>query len=451
MSYNAGGRRPFERASRSSHHHIINDGEVQTLLQSSWVPDSGSVSEAEWTLAEPQLNAAERIEHIIAVDGSFAEAVVKPNYPSSLVGFMQFGALSFRRSDLQRIEATPHPAPEDMERLRNLERLKLTYPIRGVRVRSCQSLVDSVRLAIYNFFRRAQIEGRPLIETLAWMLFEQYRPKYDRPGAWYLATDATHPEGEGIELIEEEMDANFSFASRDLQSRIYLTDVLRLHEKVEEETGAGGIVGHLLSAVEQLLLLHIIRLIHEQLPGALGRCFFLRDGPLAFFGQTAKLHGPYRSALEWMRRNAEIFVAGLEKSGAFVDHARDIHERMPRNGALILSDDYIFRYIIPKESVEGIYGRNTYYGRKVIYRASTAGIHVVTIPTGEALPNPTAGDLRGFHTALACVNELRCDMYDSALFPVALANKLVSLSAHPSQRILQRFATGSVGGPRASR
>jgi hypothetical protein len=242
------------------------------------------------------------------------------------------------------------------------------------------------------------------------------------------------------------MASDYTFASRALGRRIYLTDVLRLHEKVEEETGAGGIVGHLLSAVEQLLMLHIIRLIHEQLPGALSRCFFLRDGPLAFFGQTAKLHGPYRSALQWMRRNAEIYIAGLEKSGAFVDHAREIQERIPRNRALILSDDYIFRHIIPKESAEGVYGRSTYYGRKVIYRANTSGIHVVTIPTREALPNPTASDLQGFHTALACVNELRCDMYDSALFPVALANKLVSLSAHPSQRILQRFASGSVGG-----
>lgn len=37
------------------------------------------------------------------------------------------------------------------------------------------------------------------------------------------------------------------------------------------------------------------------------------------------------------------------------------------------------------------------------------------------------------------VEKLHCDMYDSALFPVALVNKLVSLSAHPSQRILTKF------------
>lgn len=46
---------------------------------------------------------------------------------------------------------------------------------------------------------------------------------------------------------------------------------------------------------------------------------------------------------------------------------------------------------------------------------------------------------------LSKVEALHCDMYDSALFPVALVNKLVSLSAHPSQRILQKFASHSLG------
>ncbi len=43
------------------------------------------------------------------------------------------------------------------------------------------------------------------------------------------------------------------------------------------------------------------------------------------------------------------------------------------------------------------------------------------------------------------IEKLRCDMYDNALVPVALANKLVSLANHPSSRILQKFATGSLG------
>jgi hypothetical protein len=447
MSYNANARRPFERASRSSHHHIINDGDVQKLLHSSWIPNAREFSYDDWVLVEPQLSAAAAIEHIIAVDGSFAEAVVQPNYPSSVVGFMQFGALSFRRSDLQRLDHSPHPAPEDMERLRNLERLKLTYPIKGVRLRACDSLTDSVRLTLFNFFRSAAIENRLLADTLAWMIFERYRRPDERPGRWHLATDPTDPDGGGIDLVESEMRSDFTFTSRSDPSRlVYLTDVLRLHEKIDEETGATGIVGHLLSAVDQLLLLHVMRLIHQQHPAALARCLFLRDGPLAFFGQTANLHAPFRSALEWMRRTARIHLAGVEKSGAFVDHARDIHGRLSNGHALILSDDYIYRFVIPKDVTSSeIYGRNTYYGRKLIYRSTGAGIHVVTIPTSEPIANPTVADLHGFDTVLACIDELRCDMYDSALFPVALANKLVSLSAHPSQRILQRFAVGAVG------
>ena len=82
----------------------------------------------------------------------------------------------------------------------------------------------------------------------------------------------------------------------------------------------------------------------------------------------------------------------------------------------------------------------------MIYRATGGGTHVATIPTAASTASPTKTDLRSFDTVLACVDKLRCDMYDSALFPVALANKLVSLSAHPSQRILQRFAVGSVRG-----
>jgi hypothetical protein len=71
-------------------------------------------------------------------------------------------------------------------------------------------------------------------------------------------------------------------------------------------------------------------------------------------------------------------------------------------------------------------------------------MHVVSVPTKEVKASPTADDLINLQVILANVEALHCDMYDSALFPVALVNKLVSLSAHPSQRILQKFAVSSV-------
>ena len=40
--------------------------------------------------------------------------------------------------------------------------------------------------------------------------------------------------------------------------------------------------------------------------------------------------------------------------------------------------------------------------------------------------------------------QLRCNMYDNALVPIALANKLVSLSDFPSQRLLTEFSKGEL-------
>jgi len=67
-------------------------------------------------------------------------------------------------------------------------------------------------------------------------------------------------------------------------------------------------------------------------------------------------------------------------------------------------------------------------------------MHVATIPARSYLPEPTPKDIPHLHEILALISELRCSMYDNALIPVALANKLVSLSDFPSQRILTTFA-----------
>ncbi len=73
-------------------------------------------------------------------------------------------------------------------------------------------------------------------------------------------------------------------------------------------------------------------------------------------------------------------------------------------------------------------------------------MHVVSIPARDIKANPTESDLVNLHSILANVEALHCDMYDSALIPVALVNKLVSLADHPSARILQKFATSGVQG-----
>lgn len=446
MAYGSRGRRPVERASKSAHHHIINDEAVVNLVGQSWLPPTQNAVELPRGLIISNLGAELSIDHFIAIDGSYQEAVVRPEYPSSTLCFMQFGAVAFSREDLVSVDRAPHPAPEDMERLRNLERLKLAFPLRNMRLADATTLTDSVRKSVYHFFLTSLLSGSSLMDTLRWFVFREFE-NTDGERVWDLASNPCSPDREKVRLRLADMKPDYTFVCPRTGKSIYLTDVFRLHERIDEHLGAGGILAYLTAAIEQLIIVHILRLISRRRPAALSNIAIIKDGPLAFFGVTANLHSPMRDLLTHLSRNSQPTLVGVEKSGPFVEHAHQIRDLMQPGEVLILNDDYIYRNILASGSAEDAgrsYGASTYYGRKVIFKTRTNAIHVLTVPTSKETAEPQLDDFFGFEHALQVVEMLRCDMYDDALFPIALANKLVSLSAHPSQRILERFASHSV-------
>jgi hypothetical protein len=206
------------------------------------------------------------VEHFIAVDGSYQEAVVRPEYPSSTLCFMQFGAVAFSREDLLSIDRSPHPAPEDMERLRNLERLKIAFPLRNMRIAEATSLTDSVRSSIYQFFNSSVLSGSSLMDTLRWFIFREFESSGGIDRTWHLASNPCTPEREGVDLCLSQMRGDYTFACTRTNRPIYLTDVFRLHEAIDEHLGAGGIVGYLMTTIEQIIVVHILRLIARAAP-----------------------------------------------------------------------------------------------------------------------------------------------------------------------------------------
>jgi hypothetical protein len=448
MGYSSQGRRPFEAASKASHHHIINDSEVQRLMARICLPPRAiDIPLSDLTL-KYELPRENPVEAIIAVDGGYTEAIIDKEFPSRLLHFFQFGALLFKREDLIRLEATPFISPEDMARLKNIQRLKLALPTKNMRLRDEISLKASVLKAIYEFFKNNRLEeNNSLLDTLAWLVFRRYKQgqKTEQDKQWSLATNPLSLDGNSVALHEEQMDRNYTFPCPETTGRIHLTDIFRLHEVIDEETGATGILGYLANVIEHIIIIHIIRQLLRLQPETLQKVLFIKDGPTGFFGQTARLHQPMRDLVNWLFDRHDILLAGMEKSGAFVDHAREIQKNLEPGKALILTNDYIYRYILPGQADPNRpYGSTTNYGHKIIFKTAAGQMHVVSVPTKEVKASPTADDLINLQVILANVEALHCDMYDSALFPVALVNKLVSLSAHPSQRILQKFAVSSV-------
>lgn len=435
------GRKPEEWASKSAHVNVVKDQAVQAFLASCTLPKS-----AEEVLLPPSMLleykpvASLPVRHIVAIDGGYSEVPVRDEFPSATICFFQFGALAFSLADLEGLEAAPFIDPEDMAKLKRMQRLKFTMPVRNVLKAPHATLVNSIRGTLYEFFRQP-MDGGSLLETLKWFVFEEYeraREGYDLANC----PACRHPH---VVLSATQMDSDYCFKCHYCGAHLYLTDVFRLHEAVDNELGAGGIIGYVTTLLEQLLLVHLIRLVLHQRPALLREMFFLKDGPLAFFGQTANMHKPMRALVRFLVKTHDLFLVGVEKSGPFVEHAAAIARLLPNGSVLLLGNEYIYKYIIPgAEDAEGAYGRTTYYGSKLIFKSQDAGLYVLSLPTTEPIREPKPSDFKNLWEVLTLVEKLHCDMFDDALIPVALANKLVSLANRPSTQILQRFASITV-------
>jgi len=438
------GRRPAEYASKTSHTHIINDVTVSEFLKFGTIPKKASeINIPSANLVKFIPITGNPISEIIAIDGGFEEIPVQSEFPSSTICFFQFGALIFSIDDLEMVSNEAFINPEDMARLKQIQRVKFTLPVKNFIYKNEPTLTHSVRRAVYDFFNQKTGDEETLMDTLKWFIFQEYKNPLS---TWNLAS-CPSCSASNIPLGRNSIDPDFIFRCNHCGKDIFLTDVFRLHEAVDDEIGAGGILGYVTTTFEQMLLIHVIRLILKLKPALLNSVMFIKDGPLAFFGQTANMHKPMRNLVKFLFETNNLYLAGLEKSGPFVEHANQIAEKLEPGTALILDNEYIYNYIIPgKADPSNPYGRTTYYGNKLIFKSKFQGIHVVSVPTIEILPSPTWQDLRNLQVILTNVEKLRCDMYDNALMPVALANKLISLSQFPSSKILQRFAQNSVGG-----
>lgn len=448
MGYSAkDGRRPFEMASKASHHHIINDQEVQSLLKQLEPRPRAEQSDFKDLAIKFAPPANNPIQHIIAADGGYAEVVWEKDFPSRLIHFVQIGALYFRVEDLLKIEKSEFILPEDMARLKNIERLKFALPTRNMRLASQSTLKLSILEIIADFFRKNKLgESQSLMDSLVWFLFRQYKgaERTAEDDNWELATNPYTDEP--IILRLRDLDrTQYTFKCPTTGRPVRATDVFRLHEVIDEEAGATGILGYLTNAVEHIVLIHLIRSIINTQPELLKNILFIKDGPCGFFGQTANLYKPMLDLVRWLQKEHDLFLVGLEKSGAFVEHAQEVKDKLRPGEVMLLNNEYIYKYILPGQGDGNRpYGSTTNYGHKLIFKTPKGQMHVVSVPIRSLELTPRASDLKNLPVLLTNVEQLHCDMYNSALFPVALVNKLVSLSAHPSQLILQNFAKRSV-------
>ena len=435
------GRKPFERASKIAHTQIINNPVVKDFIAGCTLPSPPAPAQI-GELVVPVSPGNGRITTVIAVDGGYTEAVVRDDYPSASLAFMTMGPLLLKVADLDDLDRRPFIGPEDMERLKDIQRYSLAVPVRTVRLAGCTTFAQGVRKSVQDFLLHKDAE---LMKALDWLLHRSWRKPADQEH--WVIPKCPNPHCDHVDVTFRVGDA-YQQACTACGQAIYLSDALRLYERIDEELGSGGVMSYLLTALEQLVLVHVIKTIWGLKRDLLREILFVKDGPLAFFGVTAPLYRPMRDLMKFLGAGGDdpfLNLVGVEKSGPFVEHASAIEDSIPADHALVPTNDYIYKYVVPGDPSLQEFGKNTYYGAKVIFRGHLNDTYVATIPTGDYTSVPTLDDMFHAGDVLSTTARLRCSMYDNALVPVVLANRLVSLADVPSSEILKKFAKEKLG------
>ena len=436
----------FERGSRITHTYIINDDEVREYLQNCKIPVEVKDVDLDRSLVHkivpPEKNT---IDYVITADGEQTTIPVKKNFPSSLITFFLFGSLLIKTSDLEDMKGKPFVSPLDIRKLKKIEREQFVLPTKNVAMKSDGDFQTAVRMAIQTFFKKTHSGKTSLLETLYWFLFELYKKEADV--TYKELSHCPRCKTPKIKLERDRMDrATFSWncTHPKCDEQILITDLFRLFEKIDNDSGATGIVNNLNNVVESMLLVHTIKSLLEIDHNLIGQFLFVKDGPLSFSGETANMHKPMQEMLTYLRKTNRVNLVGVESSGAFVEHAKEIKELLEPGEALLLNNEHIYSYIkSPPDHGDPNYSSSSYYSGKLIYKSLEGRLYVLTIPVEDHVmyyKRPQLDDLPNVQEILLNIDLLKCDIYENALIPVAVANKLISLTNHPSSNILERFA-----------
>ena len=440
MPYAASRALPGERASRLGHLEVLKSPLVNRICRSFEDPGPLPVpASATWS---PLPTGGDALPIVFSVDGSI-QIDEQERPPHRAVAFVKTALLRLDRRALARIDPhEPHPfAVRDV--LVDAALYHATVlPLRHVVVGG-YSTYDAVRETIFQSVQDASLSGE-VWETLKWLAYEKWT------GASRPLTPATCPHCDaGTMTLPYDADEG---SCPSCGGHVFLTDWLGFHHDMAPDAAGNVVATSYMAVHEALLLFTAIRMYWEGGRDVLRRALFLKDGPLTFFSQFAKLVNPVRSFLAHARgQGYEIALVGQEKSGRFYDHLQVIGRSAPERSFFLPDDAYVKTEVQHRPLGGKTYGEDTNYGAKLFVRLDRDDLLVLNVATGKHVAQPRLGDLMAAARIFATLPGLTSARYSGALLPIALVNDIVSLSTYPSARILKVFAETVGKNDRAQR
>lgn len=386
---------------------------------------------------------------ILAIDGSNLAAKAVNGYPGAEFGYITIASVLI---DLKLVRELAKEEIINPKRFRDTEKastIDSVFPGCNVILDGEKNAKASLRRALFEELKNNSVfsNGESLLDTYEY-LFRIKRDKFP---------ERNLPKSP-IETVHEDMIYGYGeYVCPHSKEALFSTDALRLHELMNEGGSNGELFGQIMSTLEKLWLIHILRAFERKnWLSTLRRVAFILDGPLAVFSTSSWLTKVIEVELKRLNElqkqinGEDLIIIGIEKSGTFFNHFIEIDttkdgitDKFPNQSAFLLTDKYIKENIIFSDSLKP-YGQDTYFGRKLFYKAIT-GQKIVPVISwfNDNQKNLTTANPDQF-TRLADVmnllDQLVSNRHPNSLLPLISAHAEAAIPLNLGKKIFEDIA-----------
>lgn len=387
---------------------------------------------------------------VVAIDGSSITHKVKNGFPGAEASLIMLSVVFIDVSKLASIEPGEIPSPRIFNEMDHAVTLDGVLP--GSNVVRDQTNDEPVK-----FFRKKVYDAlcgvldsshESLLETLRAISLGSEPPNISCP-----LEGCTHRFSAGCGEYRCQCER---------KEILFETDGFRFHERFNALGSNGEVHGEVRHVIEVLALVNLLRFFErEDRIHYLKDCAFVLDGPLAVFGQPARIAPYVRREIHRISEKAraengiDLLVMGIEKSGQYVSHFYDIDwtdERGPRSkfapGTTLIPDSrYINRNIVFRPEDAKPSGQDTYFGRKVFYKTKNGAHAVINLAIvnaeGEDFTNSSLGGFPRLADALNILDHLSTYLYQDGFMPLVRAHAHAAIPLKRGTEILKGLFQGN--------
>lgn len=448
-----------ERASKGGHSDLVKNPDVAGFLQDCVYMREPNDEEAASIVAtyQPAPVGKSLPIKVIASDASPYSEPINGKFPSTQIGYVK---VSLVLIDLKDYDGLSKPGSRFVdpfkvaEMHRNADAISFTLPGSNIRYKGAKTVQAGFRRAIWDQLsdeRTSFAKGTDF--TVRGTLLD---------------IDSGTVEMEKCPVCGFKPSGGFKFIQgqeiqpcTDCNEDVYITDSLRIHEQISDFGDNTAAMTRFMNAAEHLIVATLVRMLAHYQPKVLSEMAFILDGPLAIFGQPARISfrllSLYHRVAQKLKGQGYLppVVMGLQKDGQVMEHARALSRFLPNNTFRVVDDVYRECFIAGTSAPTDNFGHETYYGQDFIFKSNAGRIFTVGIPypfadkQNRKLFAKQKADVAFYENQIArafdVIRHFEFDLYENAVVPIALAHRHASISLVPGGKVLDLVTRHGLG------